>query len=83
MLGHACAAATLDVYTGLFAGDPESVAERLDLAAAQSRADSLRTANVVTLAEARSKRASQGADLHKHRVGPVGLEPTTYGLKVR
>ena len=53
------------------------------VAAAQSRADSLRTADVLTLAEARSKRASQGVDLRKHGVGPVGLEPTTYGLKER
>ena len=74
---------TLDVYTGLFAEDLDSVAERLDVAAAQSRADSLRTADVLTLAEVRSKRASQGADLRKRGVGPVGFEPTTYGLKVR
>jgi len=81
MLGHASAAMTLDVYTGLFAEDLDSVAERLDAAAAKSRADSLRTADVLTLAEARSKRASQAADQHKRVVGPVGLEPTTYGLK--
>jgi hypothetical protein len=62
MLGHACAAATLDVYTGLFAEDPDSVAERLDLAAAQSRADLLRTADVLTLAETRSKRAASGSN---------------------
>ena len=72
---------TLDVYTGLFADDLDSVAERLDVAAALSRADSLRTADVLTLAEARSKRALQGVDLRKRGVGRVGLEPTTYGLK--
>jgi len=83
MLGHASAAMTLDVYAGLFTDDLDSVAERLDAAAAQSRADSLRTADVLSLAEARTKKASQGADLHKDVVGPVGLEPTTYGLKVR
>ena len=59
----------------------DSVAERLDVAAVQSRADSLGTADVLPLAEARSKRASQVADQHKRGVGPVGLEPTTYGLK--
>jgi hypothetical protein len=79
MLGHASAAMTLDVYTGLFAEDLDSVAERLDVAAAQSRADSLRSADVVTLAEARSKKALQSADLRKRWVGPVGLGPTTYG----
>jgi site-specific recombinase XerD len=83
MLGHASAAMTLDVYAGLFTDDLDSVAERLDAAAAQSRADSLRTADVLSLAEARTKKASQGADQHKRVVGPVGLEPTTYGLKVR
>ena len=83
MLGHASAAMTLDVYTGLFADDLDSVAERLDVAAAQSRADALRTADVLTLAEARSMRATQGADLRKRGVGPVGFEPMTYGLKER
>ena len=42
------------------------------------------TGNVLSRAEAAwSKKASQGSDLLKHMVGPVGLEPTTYGLKVR
>jgi hypothetical protein len=83
MLGHASAAMTLDVCTELFADDADVDAELLDVAAAQSRADSLRTADVLMFAEARQKRASQGADLRKRGVGPVGLEPTTYGLKVR
>ena len=83
MLGHASAAMTLDVYAGLFADDLDSVAERLDAAAAQSRADSLRTADVLSVAEARTKKALQGTGLRKCMVGPVGLEPTTYGLKVR
>jgi integrase len=34
MLGHASAAMTLDVYAGLFTDDLDSVAERLDAAAA-------------------------------------------------
>jgi integrase len=41
MLGHASAAMTLDVYAGLFTDDLDSVAERLDAAAAQSRAVSM------------------------------------------
>jgi hypothetical protein len=72
---------TPDVYAGLFTDDLDSVAERRDAAAAQSSADSLRTGDVLSFAEARTKRASQGADLRKDIVGPVGLEPTTYGLK--
>ncbi len=46
MLGHASAAMTLDVYSGLFDGDLDAVADRLDAAAHSSRqdhADRLRT----------------------------------------
>jgi len=43
MLGHASAAMTLDVYTGLFGDDLDAVADRLDEAAARARADYLRT----------------------------------------
>lgn len=43
MLGHASAAMTLDVYAGLFGDDLDAVADRLDEAASQARADSLRT----------------------------------------
>ena len=43
MLGHASAAMTLDVYAGLFGDDVDAVAERLDEAAANARADYLRT----------------------------------------
>jgi integrase len=43
MLGHASAAMTLDVYAGLFGEDLEAVADRLDEAASQARADSVRT----------------------------------------
>jgi integrase len=43
MLGHASAAMTLDVYAGLFGDDLDAVAERLDEAAANARADYLRT----------------------------------------
>ena len=37
MLGHASAAMTLDVYSGLFDDDLDAVADRLDAAAAESR----------------------------------------------
>jgi site-specific recombinase XerC len=46
MLGHASAAMTLDVYSGLFDGDLDAVADRLDAASQSSRQDhagSLRT----------------------------------------
>jgi hypothetical protein len=47
MLGHASAAMTLDVYSGLFDDDLDGLADRIDLAVA----DSLRTeASVVPIA---------------------------------
>ena len=51
MLGHASAAMTLDVYAGLFTDDMDAVAELLDAAVSQARADSLRTAEVLRLAQ--------------------------------
>lgn len=47
LLGHASAAMTLDVYSGLFDDDLDAVAERLDRAAADALADSARTSAVV------------------------------------
>jgi len=55
MLGHASAAMTLDVYTGLFADDLDTVADRLDVlgrAAASARADRLRTNGVIVALQA-------------------------------
>jgi integrase len=51
MLGHASAAMTLDVYSGLFDDDLDAVADRLDTAAKTARqdhADYLRTDGTVT-----------------------------------
>lgn len=57
MLGHKSASMTLDVYSGLFDDDLDAVAERLDAAAADSLADSVRTgAPVVGIREARTSR---------------------------
>jgi hypothetical protein len=42
MLGHSSAAMTLDIYAGLFDGDLDAVAHRLDEAATRA-ADSVRT----------------------------------------
>jgi integrase len=44
LLGHASAAMTLDVYSGLFEDDLDALADRLDDAYADAAADSLRTA---------------------------------------
>jgi integrase len=43
MLGHASAAMTLDVYSGLFDDDLDGLADRMDAALAQARADFSRT----------------------------------------
>ena len=43
MLGHASAAMTLDVYSGMFDDDLDAVAERLGTAAASTPADYSRT----------------------------------------
>ncbi len=62
MLGHASAAMTLDVYAGLFTDDMDAVAELLDAAVSQAlrtRADSLRTAEVLRLAPSTEAEGSQ------------------------
>jgi len=48
MLGHASAAMTLDIYAGLFDGDLDAVADRLDEAASRD-ADSVRTNDPLAL----------------------------------
>jgi integrase len=48
LLGHASAAMTLDVYSGLFDDDLDAVADRLDQAAVRARADSVRTDRSIT-----------------------------------
>jgi integrase len=58
MLGHASATLTLDLYGHLFPHELQGVAERLDVAAARSAADSLRTergSRVVRLASRPAK----------------------------
>jgi integrase len=48
LLGHASAAMTLDVYSGLFDDDLDGLADRLDEAAVRARADSVRTGGTVS-----------------------------------
>jgi len=79
MLGHASAAMTLDVYAGLFGDDLDSVADRLDSLVPQMRHKAQET--IVDLAEVRASKLP--LTRRNDAVGPVGLEPTTYGLKVR
>ncbi len=65
MLGHASAAMTLDVYSGLFDDDLDAVAERLDAAAQSARetsrglsADYLRTEGKLIKLEDRPETAT-------------------------
>jgi integrase len=54
MLGHASAAVTLDVYSGLFDDDLDAVADRMDEAFARNLADFSRTeADAVALSATR------------------------------
>jgi integrase len=79
MLGHASAAMTLDVYAGLFGDDLDSVADRLDSLVPQMRHDAEN--EVVDLAKVRARKPALTRP--NTSVGPEGLEPSTYGLKVR
>jgi integrase len=83
MLGHASAAMTLDTYTDLFPDDLDAVADALDHAAASSD-----VVKVLSRDAQKTKKAPEiprnSGDIGGYRpVGPVGLEPTTRGLKVR
>ena len=52
LLGHASAAMTPDLYSGLFDDDPDALAERLDAASVGALADFLRTnGDVVALGQ--------------------------------
>jgi integrase-like protein len=86
LLGHASAAMTLDVYAGLFPDDLDAVADSLDALVPQM------CHNAVVLpgqerGETLGARPRTASDLRKlsglKLVGPVGIEPTTRGLKVR
>ncbi|WP_439331083.1 hypothetical protein [Modestobacter excelsi] len=79
MLGHASAAMTLDVYSGLFDDDPGGLADRVD-AAHEAHASS-RTVGAVWVRDPIVKIADlpQAPEAAHVAVGRVGLEPTTQG----
>ena len=80
MLGHASAAMTLDVYADLFDDDLDAVGDALSRLGAPEVVGKV-WANPKT-ARVRFDRRWAGIPVIV-RVGPVGLEPTTRGLKVR
>ena len=67
------------VRHGLFGDDLDAVADRLDALVPQMRHKA--ADETVDLAAVRASKA--GLTSQNDAVGPVGLEPTTYGLKVR
>ena len=77
MLGHASAAMTLDVYSGLF-DDLTALADRMEPPLEQRKRS-------VWAPCGRDHRPGRPSDmkLQANAVGPVGIEPTTRGLKVR
>lgn len=80
MLGHASAAMTLDVYADLFDDDLDAVGDALSRFGAPDVVGKV----WASPENAASESAAEGACVPLvHCVGPVGLEPTTRGLKVR
>ena len=73
----------MDVYGHLFPSEAESLAAALDSLYAQNQTDKRRTKpSKGRIREKRKHQKSQLA-LDSSEVGPVGLEPTTNGLKAR
>jgi hypothetical protein len=80
MLGHASAAMTLDVYSGLFDDDLDAVAERLEVGAQAARADYLRTGTGIIQLRVPASGTESGSDLRKRVVPPGRIELPTHGL---
>ena len=83
MLGHASATMTLDLYGHLYGDRLDEVADRMDAlrTARRTPADSLRTQPQPSLFPDLERGPCSPANTGAGGVGPVGLEPTTYGLK--
>ncbi|GAA4287288.1 site-specific integrase [Georgenia daeguensis] len=79
VLGHSSIAITVDTYAHLLPGVGRDAAER---AASRVRRP-VRDHSVTTRPNMRSLKASTYGETAGQEVGPVGIEPTTRGLKVR
>ena len=82
-LGHSSIMVTVDVYGHLFRSDAEDLADKLDAVYRHSQTDKIRTKPHHD--EFREKRQRPETQQRQgfSPVGPVGLEPTTNGLKAR
>jgi hypothetical protein len=92
MLGHASAAMTLDTYGSLYDDDLEDLADRLEARWESSRGLEVRWESSRGTQGAQGGSPKDGTVRRQKktpsrtwvsRVGPVGLEPTTNGLKAR
>src|SRR5690606_3478401 len=82
-LGHSSIMVTMDIYGHLFPSEQEALADALDGAFARSQTDKRRTRpDKPGFREDAGRQETQGT-LEFPEVGPVGLEPTTNGLKAR
>jgi hypothetical protein len=87
LLGHSSIAITADTYSHLLAGVGREAAERASAlvprAAREPRDQSVTNEAPAGGAEGMRQQEAPEMEILASRVGPVGLEPTTYGLKVR
>ena len=79
MLGHASAAMTFDVYSGLFDDDLDAAADRLDGAARDAAVPPVCPEVVVTPIT----QGETGIGPAMLMEPPSGFEPETYALRVR
>ena len=82
-LGHSSIMVTMDIYGHLFPSEQEALAQALDDAFAQSQTDKRRTKTDKNPGAKEGDLQKGQATLDLSEVGPVGLEPTTFGLKAR
>jgi len=82
-LGHSSIMVTMDIYGHPFPSDQEALANALDDAFAQSQTDKRRTETDKNPSTEESDRRKGQATLDFSEVGPEGIEPSTFGLKVR
>ncbi len=82
-LGHSSIMVTMDIYGHLFPSEQEALAKALDDSFAESQTDKRRTKTDETEATGEDDYPKGQAILDFSEVGPVGLEPTTNGLKAR
>lgn len=82
-LGHSSIMVTMDIYGHLFPSEQVAVAQALDDAFAQSQTDKRRTKTDKNPEEDEADPQKGQATLDLSEVGPVGIEPTTFGLKAR